>query len=130
MAAIAASKPAPARTEPSRSRLHAGSNRHSWFALPGSAVLLFEWLRRRSLPPPTAQALAPAAAYVALLSLMSRRAVRYVFPAYALCNLAGAQLLINRSQSLHGWIRTRTQWLEPALATFVVVAAAARVALR
>ena len=102
----------------------------AWFALPGSAVLLFEWLRRRSLPPPTALAIAPAAAYVALLSLMSRRAVRYVFPAYALCNVAGAQLLIDRSQSLRDWIRTRTQWLEPALATFVVVAAAARVALR
>src|SRR5207237_2559531 len=70
----------------------------AWFALPGSAVLVFEWVRRRSLPPPTVQAIAPSAAYLVPLSLMSRRAVRYIFPAYALCNLTGAQLLIDRAQ--------------------------------
>jgi len=95
----------------------------AWFALPGSAALLVESIRRRSLPWRT---LAPAAAYVAVLSLMSRRAVRYVFPAYPIVNLAGAQLLVERRQALRAWIGAHTQDLEAALALFLVIAAALR----
>jgi 4-amino-4-deoxy-L-arabinose transferase-like glycosyltransferase len=92
----------------------------AWFALPGSAVLLIEAIRRRTLP---RGALAPAAAYVAVVSLMSRRAVRYVFPAYPLVSLAGAQLVAGATRD---WIRRHTKQLELALALFLVVAAALR----
>ncbi|MCA1825860.1 MAG: glycosyltransferase family 39 protein [Myxococcales bacterium] len=94
----------------------------AWFALPGSVVLLIEGIRRRRAP---WKSLAPAAAWVALLSFMSRRAVRYVFPAYPLVNLAGAELLVEHPRA-HGWVRTNKQLLEPALALFVVIVATLR----
>lgn len=98
----------------------------AWFALPGSLALVVEWARRRRLDAPVVRALAPAAACVALLSLMSRRAVRYVFPAYALTSLAGAQLV---SEHAKGFMSRHARLLEPALAALLFAAAAARVAL-
>ena len=95
----------------------------AWFALPGSLVLLLEALRRKPLPWRT---LAPAAADVALLSLMSRRAVRYVFPACGLMNLAGAQALTERAPLLRHWIISHIRHIEPALAAALVAAAALR----
>lgn len=92
----------------------------AWFALPGSAVLLVQTIRRRRLPRTT---LAPAAAYVVILSLMSRRAVRYVFPAYPLISLAGAQLVGARARD---WVRRHTLEIELALALFLVLAAVLR----
>ena len=99
----------------------------AWFALPGSLALVIEWLRRGRLPRPVQQSLSPAAACVAVLSLMSRRAVRYVFPAYALCILAGAQLVADRAP-VRDFLQRRARLLEPALAALLLAAAAARVA--
>ena len=94
--------------------------RIAWFGLPGIALVAAQALRRRPLPK---AALIPAAADVALLSLLSRRAVRYVFPVYSLCNLAGAQVFSEWSQ---GRLLRLRGGLEPALAVFLVVAAALR----
>lgn len=96
----------------------------AWFALPGSAVLLVEAIRRRALPK---AALSPVAAYVVVLSLMSRRAVRYIFPAYPLVSLAGAQLVGARLRAL---VRRHTLNLELALALFLVLAAVIRSTVR
>jgi 4-amino-4-deoxy-L-arabinose transferase-like glycosyltransferase len=95
----------------------------AWFALPGTAVLAVEGIRRRSLPWRT---LAPAAADVALLSLMSRRAVRYVFPACPLVNLAGAQKLVEWARPLRAFVAAHAGDLEPALAILLVAAAMLR----
>jgi hypothetical protein len=94
--------------------------RLAWFGLPGTALVLAQILRRRPLPK---AALIPAAADVALLSLLSRRAVRYVFPAYPLCNLAGAQVFAEWSKDR---LQRHRELIEPALAVFLVIAAALR----
>src|SRR5262249_11535898 len=95
----------------------------AWFALPGSAVLAVEGIRRRSLPwrPPP-----PPAAGGAPLSLMSRRAGPARFPAHPLVNLAGAQLLLERAQGLRSFIQSQGRLLEPALAALLIVAATLR----
>ena len=56
-------------------------------------------------------------------TLMSRRAVRYIFPAYPLVSLAGAQLMPGRARN---WIRTHPLQIELALALFLVLVAAFR----
>lgn len=103
----------------------------AWFGLPGVALVFFDVLQRRRLPISSGRAvLLPAAACAALLSMMARKAVRYAFPAYALCNAAGALVLIERAPRLREWIGARNAWWEAALAAWLVLATALRVAVR
>ena len=98
----------------------------SWFGLPGLGIVLFESIRRRKAQ--VASALTPLAVCVAVFSLLSRRAVRYIFPAYALCNLAGAQVAIDGAPRLREFIGRNERVLGPALAAFLIAGTAVRVA--
>ena len=105
---------------------HAGSV--AWFGFPGTGLALADAARPSCASRCARRAwLVPAAALVVLLSLMARRAVRYAFPAFALCNVAGAQALIRRAPGVQQWIAARRSWLEPALASWLLVATALRV---
>jgi 4-amino-4-deoxy-L-arabinose transferase-like glycosyltransferase len=102
----------------------------AWFGQPGAGLLLLEIARRRSIPwRARSLALLPALACVAALSLMARRAVRYVFPAFGLCSLGGAQALIERRPRAGAWIGEHKRFFEIALAAWLSAAAAVRVAL-
>ena len=77
-----------------------------WFALPGS-VLAFRaglraWREREARLPLRMGGLG-AGVHLLVLSLMTRHAVRYIFPAYALVQLAGAPEL-TRLRKLRAWI--------------------------
>jgi hypothetical protein len=61
---------------------------------------------------------------------MARKAVRYAFPAYALCNAAGAQVLVERVPRLSEWIAERSVSLEVGLAAWLLLATALRVSVR
>jgi hypothetical protein len=102
----------------------------AWFGLPGAGLVLFEIAARRRGPSRARGfALLPVVACVAALSLMARRAVRYAFPVFGLCNLGGAQVLIERMPRFGEWIGENRRILEVALAVWLCAAAALRVAL-
>jgi 4-amino-4-deoxy-L-arabinose transferase-like glycosyltransferase len=102
----------------------------AWFGLPGAGLVLLALARRRRADEgPQRAVLLPAGTCIAILSLMARRAVRYAFPAFALCNLAGAQLVVGRMPQGGEWIGKHTRALELALALWLVAVTAARVAM-
>jgi hypothetical protein len=68
-------------------------------------------------------------AFLSVLSLMARRAVRYAFPAFCLFNVAGAQVLLERLPAAKRWIGTHHRLLEPALAGLLLALAGVRVAM-
>jgi hypothetical protein len=63
-----------------------------------------------------------------VLSLVARRAVRYAFPAFGFCQVGGAHALAERMPQLRTWIGEHPQLLEAALAAWLSVAVALRVA--
>lgn len=98
----------------------------AWFGMPGLGIVVLQSVRHRKVQPVAVRV--PVAACVAVFSVMSRRAVRYLFPAYALCNLAGAQIAVESAPGLRDFLSRNERFLEPALAIFLVAATAARVA--
>jgi hypothetical protein len=96
------------------------SGRVLWFAFPWSLVLAgaaFEWLRRRprDLGPPAQGlwfAVGVAVVYIGLFSLSTRRAERYVFPAYWVVGAAGAVAALGRWPTMRS-VAARMERLEP-----------------
>lgn len=96
------------------------SGRVLWFAFPWSLVLagaVVVWLRRRprDLTAPAQGllfAVGVAVLYVGLFSLSTRRAERYVFPAYYVVGAAGAVAAIARWPAMR-WLALRVERLEP-----------------
>jgi len=82
-----------------------------WFALPASmgAVVGF-WRTRKGREPLRLDqwtALAGSGTLVLLLSTMTRRAVRYILPAYALLHIPGARTLLELFPALRRFIERR-----------------------
>jgi 4-amino-4-deoxy-L-arabinose transferase-like glycosyltransferase len=101
-----------------------------WFGLPGAPLVALEIATRRRWPSRARRAvLSPAVAFLSVLSLMARRAVRYAFPAFCLFNVAGAQVLLERLPAAKRWIGTHHRLLEPALAGLLLALAGVRVAM-
>ena len=86
-----------------------------WFSLPGSALAAWGmWRSRRRAEPFTAAqklVVGGSGGIVALLSLMTRRAARYIFPAYALVHVPGAETLLRHLPRLRGFLERREAWL-------------------
>lgn len=101
----------------------------AWFALPG--VQLFAaglWRSRRGER--TAALLLAASTggtWVALTSIFSRHAARYIFPVYALCHVPGAEEACRRWPGLRALLERRAAVLPYALMCALVAVAAARV---
>jgi hypothetical protein len=103
-----------------------------WFALPSSAgVLAALWSTRGRL---TRSALGlcaiVAGGFVLVGALMSRRAVRYIFPAYALVHPAGMEEALTRLPRLRRLFERDDRVLHVALAVLLVAIALARLALQ
>jgi hypothetical protein len=96
------------------------SGRVFWFAFPWSLVLagaLLVWLRRRprDLTAPSQGllfAVGVAVLYIGLFSLSTRRAERYVFPAYYVVGAAGAIAALGRWPAMRS-LAARVERLEP-----------------
>jgi hypothetical protein len=71
-------------------------------------------------------ALGAAGTLLLLLSLMARRAVRYLFPAYPLCQLAGAETLLHRLPALRALLVRQAVSLPYALMAALLLATALR----
>ena len=97
----------------------------AWFALPGSILsawsLWSSWRRRERLVPAQWLVVCGAGVLIALLSFMSRRAVRYVFPAYLVAQICGAHALLSAAPRVRGFIERRASRL-PFYAMLCVVA--------
>jgi hypothetical protein len=101
----------------------------AWFGLPGTGLVALDLARPRGCTRSWPAALLPVVACAGVLSLMARRAVRYVFPAFALCNAAGAAALLERAPRVRALLLDNREAIELALAVFLVAATAVRVAL-
>ena len=74
-----------------------------WFALPGSifaASAAYRAWRRRAISPAARLVTGSAGIHILLISTMTRRAVRYIFPLHALTQLVGAETVWDRSPRL------------------------------
>jgi len=104
-----------------------------WFALPSSLLAIYAAYRtRRSKRPPTdAQALAylGCGSQVALALPISRRAARYIFPAYALIHLPAAQFICDQAPALGDWLLRNEEYLPYALMLLLMLVLVARVAV-
>jgi len=104
-----------------------------WFALPSSLLAIYAAYRtRRSKRPPTdAQALAylGCGSHVALALPISRRAARYIFPAYALIHLPTAQFICDQAPALGDWLLRNEEYLPYALMLLLMLVLVARVAV-
>ena len=92
-----------------------------WFAFPGS-LLMLQSMRSNA----RRVALGAGGTLLVLLSLMARRAVRYLFPAYPLCQLAGAGPLLESIPRLRELLVRRAAALPWALMVALVLATALR----
>lgn len=92
-----------------------------WFAFPGALLLL-----QPRATNARRVALGAGGTLLVLLSLMARRAVRYLFPAYSLFQLAGAETLLARFPSLRVLLVRRAAALPYALMALLLVATALR----
>jgi hypothetical protein len=103
-----------------------------WFSFQGSVLAAWGiWRSRRRAEPLTAAqwlAVAGSGATVALLSLMTRRAPRYIFPAYALVHVPGAETLLQRLPRLRGFLESRAAWLPYLLMASLLVVLPLRIA--
>src|SRR6185295_6676105 len=103
-----------------------------WFALPGSlgAVLGFWRALRRRAPLRLDQwtAISGSGTLVVLLSAMTRRAVRYIFPAYALVHVPGARTLLELFPAVRGFFQGRRVLLPYLLMAALLVVLPLRVA--
>jgi 4-amino-4-deoxy-L-arabinose transferase-like glycosyltransferase len=103
-----------------------------WFAFPSSllAVIAVYRTRRARKAPTQAQEVAfvGVGAYFALALPISRRAARYIFPAYPLIHVPAAELICDRAPKLAAWLRLKEAYLPYALMLILVVVLAGRVA--
>jgi glycosyl transferase family 87 len=103
-----------------------------WFALPGSlcAAVGFWRARRRREPLRLDQwtALAGSGTLVLLLSTMTRRAARYIFPAYALVHIPGARTLLELFPAVRRFLEGRRAWMPYLLMAGLLVLLPLRVA--
>jgi 4-amino-4-deoxy-L-arabinose transferase-like glycosyltransferase len=102
----------------------------AWFALPSSIGAALALARARGhAARPSRGLLVAVGAFVAVCSLMSRRAVRYIFPAYALVHPAGMEELLARFPRARAFLARHDRALHFALAGLLLAVAAARIAL-
>jgi hypothetical protein len=103
----------------------------AWFALPSSvgAVLALARARARLARPAFGLLVVGVGAIVLGTSLMSRRAVRYIFPAYALVHPGGVEELLLRFPRARAFLARHERALPFALAALLVAIAVARIAL-
>ena len=103
-----------------------------WFSFPGSVLAAWGiWRSRRLAEPFTAAqwlAAAGSGGTVALLSLMTRRAPRYIFPAYALVHVPGAETLLRHLPRLRGFLERRAAWLPYLVMASLLVVLPLRIA--
>jgi hypothetical protein len=64
-----------------------------WFAFPSSMMFVYSLWRNRRLSEPARLISWACGGYAALVSLMTRRAARYIFPVYLLLQPAGAEAI-------------------------------------
>jgi 4-amino-4-deoxy-L-arabinose transferase-like glycosyltransferase len=97
-----------------------------YFALPGSLLLLAALGRRRPEGPTAAQRMVAVGGGAAVLavSLMTRRAARYVFPVYPWLAVPAAEEALRRWPRLKDWLEARAQllpWLLMGLVLLVTL---------
>jgi 4-amino-4-deoxy-L-arabinose transferase-like glycosyltransferase len=100
-----------------------------WFALPGAQLFAVGLWRTtpRHLTPAQCLGLAAGGTCVAAASIFSRHAARYIFPAYALCQVPGAEEACRRWPRLRDSIERNAAVLPYALMAALLAVAAARV---
>jgi hypothetical protein len=103
-----------------------------WFAFPSSVLAMIAVYRTRRAGKTSTEAQEVAfvgvGGYFALALPISRRAVRYIFPAYPLIHVPAAQLICDRAPHLAAWLRRNEAYLSYALMLMLMVVLAARVA--
>ena len=98
-----------------------------WFALPGSLATLLDRRAEGPLRQPRRLALWVFGALLVPLSLMARRAVRYLFPAIALLALPGGEALCRRFPKLRDALEKHQALLPWLLMALLLCITAARV---
>ena len=103
-----------------------------WFAFPSSILALIAVLRRRRAGKGLTQAQQLAfvgvGGFLALAIPVSRRAARYIFPAYPLIYVPAAELLCERAPKLAAWLRRNEAYLPYALMLILIVVLTGRIA--
>lgn len=103
-----------------------------WFAFPSSMLALIAVLRRRragkALTPAQQLAFVGVGGFLALALPISRRAARYIFPAYPLIYVPAAELLCDRAPKLAVWLRRNEAYLPYALMLILMVVLTGRIA--